>query len=147
MSLVIKGGSAFLGENFQKKDVLIENGKITDIGNALKGDEELDVKGMIVLPGLIDPHVHLREPGSTHKEDFQTGSRAAIAGGFTTVIDMPNNPEPTITKERLDEKKRLAKKAICDILFHFGGTDTNFEEVSRAKPRSLSFTWATQPVR
>ena len=138
MSLVIKGGNAFLGENFQKKDILLENGKIKDIGNALKGDETIEAKGMLVLPGLIDPHVHLRDPGATHKEDFTTGSRAAIAGGFTTVMDMPNNPIPTITKERLEEKKRLAKKkGICDILFHFGGTDDNLDEVRRADPHSL----------
>ena len=55
---------------------------------------------LIKIPGLIDVHVHLREPGATHKEDFYTGSRAAIAGGFTFIIDMPNNPTPTITLEK-----------------------------------------------
>lgn len=138
MSLVIKGGTAFLGERFQKKDILVEDGRIAAIGNALAGDGVLDATGMLVLPGLIDPHVHMREPGSTYKEDFATGSRAAVAGGFTTVMDMPNNPVPTVTKEALDEKRRLAKKkAVCDVLFHFGGTDDNFEEVKRADPRSM----------
>ncbi|MEW6748591.1 MAG: dihydroorotase family protein [Candidatus Micrarchaeota archaeon] len=138
MSLAIKGGNVFLGESFAKKDLLIEEGRIVSIGNAIKGDETLEAKDMLVLPGLIDPHVHLREPGATYKEDFATGSRAAIAGGFTTVMDMPNNPTPTITKEALDEKRALAKKkAICDVLFHFGGTDDNFDEIKRADPGSL----------
>ena len=136
MSLVIKGGTAFLGGRFVKNDILID-GVITGIGPDLKGDETINANGLLVLPGLIDPHVHLREPGGTQKEDFRTGGRAAIAGGFTTVIDMPNNAVPTTTKERLDEKIRLAKKALCDVLFHFGGTDDNFEEVRKADPASL----------
>ncbi len=83
------------------------------------------------FPGFIDAHVHLREPGATHKEDFYTGSRAAIAGGFTFVIDMPNNPIPTITKERLEEKINLAKKALCDVGFYFGTDGKNMNEFSK----------------
>lgn len=138
MSLVIRNGTAFIGGKFVKKDILIEDGKISSISMNLKGDEAIDATDYLVLPGLIDPHVHLREPGDTHKEDFTTGTRAAIAGGFTTVMDMPNNAMPTITKARLDEKARLAKeKALCDVLFHFGGTDDNFEEVKKADPQSM----------
>ncbi|MDQ5954541.1 MAG: Amidohydro-rel protein [Patescibacteria group bacterium] len=88
---------------------------------------------LIKIPGLIDVHVHLREPGATLKEDFYTGSRAAIAGGFTFIIDMPNNPTPTITLERLEEKVELAKKAICDIGFHFGTNGKNIEEFEKVK--------------
>jgi dihydroorotase len=138
MSLLIRGGKAFLGDKFEQKDILIEDGRIVGVGNSLKGDETIKAAGMLVLPGLIDPHVHLREPGDTYKEDFATGSRAAIVGGFTTVIDMPNNAIPTTTKARLDEKIALAKKkAVCDVLFHFGGTDDNFSEVKKADPGSL----------
>ncbi|HUD19620.1 MAG TPA: amidohydrolase family protein [Patescibacteria group bacterium] len=74
------------------------------------------------FPGFIDMHVHLREPGATNKEDFASGSRAAIKGGFTFVCDMPNNPGcPTISSERLNEKVSLAdSKALCDTGFHFG---------------------------
>lgn len=83
---------------------------------------------IIRLPGLIDTHVHLREPSATQKEDFETGTKAAIAGGFTTLIDMPNNPIPTVTPEALEEKMNLAKgKIFCDVGFHFGGTADSTE--------------------
>lgn len=78
------------------------------------------------FPGLIDVHVHLRDPGATHKEDFHTGSRSAVKGGFTYVLDMPNNPIPTISQERLREKINLSKqKSICDIGFHYGTNGLN----------------------
>ncbi|MBI5227031.1 dihydroorotase family protein [Candidatus Micrarchaeota archaeon] len=138
MSLLVKGGLVFVNGSFVKKDILIgDEGEIADIGASLKGDETFKATGLLVLPGLIDPHVHLREPGDTYKEDFVTGGKAAIAGGFTTVIDMPNNKIPTTTNARLDEKKDLAKKALCDVLFHFGGTDDNFAEVKKANPASM----------
>ena len=74
------------------------------------------------LPAPVDPHVHLREPGATQKEDFETGTMAAVAGGYTTVLDMPNNPgEPTTSPEALQEKINLAKDRVyCDIGFYFG---------------------------
>lgn len=76
---------------------------------------------MIKLPGLIDTHVHLREPGATQKEDFATGTKAAIAGGYTLVLDMPNNPEPTISPQSLNKKISLAEGRIyTDVGFHFG---------------------------
>lgn len=78
---------------------------------------------IVKLPGLIDTHVHLREPGATQKEDFETGTKAAIAGGYTQVLDMPNNPIPTVTPEILTEKINLANnKIFCDVGFFFGGT-------------------------
>lgn len=80
------------------------------------------------IPGLIDVHVHLREFGATHKEDFYTGTSAALAGGYTLVIDMPNNPRPTTTVKAIKEKKKLAdKKCVCDIGFLFGGNNRNWD--------------------
>jgi len=82
--------------------------------------------------GLIDVHVHLREPGATHKEDFYTGSRAAITGGFTFILDMPNNAVPILTKKLLEEKINLAKqKALCDMGFYFGTNGKNTEEFEK----------------
>lgn len=89
---------------------------------------------MIKLPGLIDPHVHLRDPGQTHKEDFMTGTSAALAGGFTMVLDMPNNAEPITTQLRLDQKIEEAKqKTVSDIGFYFGSQGDNLDEFSKVK--------------
>ena len=78
------------------------------------------------LPGLIDPHVHLRDPGATHKEDYETGTKAAVAGGIIMVLDMPNNPEPTIIREALDKKMKLVKeKAVCEVGFIFGASQND----------------------
>lgn len=89
---------------------------------------------IIRLPSLIDPHVHLREPGATQKEDFVTGTKAAIAGGYTTVLDMPNNPIATISPKSLQEKVNLANgKIYCDVGFYFGASPKSiqyFQEVS-----------------
>lgn len=91
---------------------------------------------IIKLPGLIDVHVHLREPGATQKEDFQTGTKAAIAGGFTTVLDMPNNPIATITPERLQEKIDLAEgRVFCDVGFHFGAGPESIQYFSQVKDK------------
>jgi carbamoyl-phosphate synthase/aspartate carbamoyltransferase/dihydroorotase len=85
------------------------------------------------LPGLIDVHVHLREPGATQKENFLTGTQAAVAGGFTFVLDMPNNPAPTISIDRLKEKIRLAdEKAVCDVGFHYGTDGRNLATFAEA---------------
>lgn len=92
------------------------------------------MSNLIKLPGLIDCHVHLRDPGATQKEDFQTGTKAAIAGGITTVIDMPNNPQPTTSLKRLNQKIKLAQeKALCQIFFHFGAAKNNFKQFSKIK--------------
>lgn len=92
----------------------------------------------IILPGLIDPHVHLRDPGLTYKEDFYTGSIAAISGGFTTIIDMPNNKVPIFTKKALDEKIKIAKKKItCNIGFYFGTNGENLSEFKKVKDKVL----------
>lgn len=87
---------------------------------------------MIKLPGLIDPHVHLRTPGQTHKEDFLTGTCGALAGGFTFLIDMPNNKIPITTQNLLDEKIQIAKKEIVsDIGFYFGSLGDNLDEFEK----------------
>lgn len=92
----------------------------------------------ITLPGLIDIHVHLRDPGQTHKEDFLTGTSAALAGGFTMLADMPNNATPITTKELLDEKIEVAKKKIvCDLGFYLGSLGTNLQEFERITRTAL----------
>jgi len=91
-------------------------------------------KSMITLPGLIDPHVHLRDPGQTHKEDFTTGTMAALAGGFTTILDMPNNAIPITTLDLLTSKEKIAKKKIvCDVGFYFGSLGDNLTEFKKVQ--------------
>jgi len=88
------------------------------------------------LPAPIDIHVHLRDPGDTHKEDFYTGTSAALNGGISAVFDMPNNKTPIFTEESLREKENIAKvKAVCDYGFYFGSTGKNIEEFPKVSER------------
>lgn len=87
---------------------------------------------IITFPGLIDPHVHFRDPEQTLKEDFTTGTAAALAGGYTTVIDMPNNKTPITNLKTLNKKIRIAKKKIlCDVGMHFGSLGNNLSEFKK----------------
>lgn len=87
---------------------------------------------LIRLPGLIDVHVHFRDPGQTYKEDFRTGTRAALAGGYTMVLDMPNNKVPITNLQLLKEKQKSANsKALCDVGFHFGSLGNNLGEFKK----------------
>ncbi len=89
---------------------------------------------MIKLPGLIDPHVHLRDPGQTQKEDFLTGTSSALAGGFTTILDMPNNSQAITSATLLKDKKQIAKeKIVCDTGFYFGSLGDNLDEFEKVK--------------
>ena len=91
------------------------------------------------LPGLIDIHVHLRDPGQTEKEDFLTGTSAALAGGFTTICDMPNNAEPIFSPELLNDKRQLAAtKAVCDLGFHYGSMGDNIETFEEAAKHAVA---------
>ncbi len=92
----------------------------------------------LILPGLIDPHVHLRDPEQTNKEDFYTGTCAALAGGFTTILDMPNNKNPITTFKKLNEKIKIAKaKIVCDVGFHFGSLGDNLDQFKKVKDKVL----------
>lgn len=98
-----------------------------------RGEEVFDAEGMLLLPGAVDLHVHLRDPGFTQKEDFFTGTSAAVAGGVTTVCDMPNTLPATSTLEALAQKKEIAKqKAVCDYLLFFGASEQNLGEARKA---------------
>src|ERR1041385_4238118 len=117
--LVVKNGTIVTPEASLPGGVAIAGGKIVAIGaddTLPEGKQTIDARGLHVLPGLIDAHVHFRDPGVTHKEDFATGSTAAVCGGITTVIDMPNQIPPTENAEQVLVKKRLAEsKSLCDF--------------------------------
>jgi dihydroorotase len=94
-------------------------------------EQSIDASGLYVLPGFIDSHVHFRDPGAPAKEDFLSGTRAALAGGVTTVLDMPNTQPTTASLEHLRAKAALvATKAVVDYGLYFGATDTNIEEAA-----------------
>ncbi|MBI2655647.1 dihydroorotase [Candidatus Woesearchaeota archaeon] len=134
MPILLKNCRIVVNEKVYSKNILIKNGKISKITNKEpKADKIIDVKNNLVLPGLIDAHVHMREPGLTHKEDFLTGSMAAAKGGITTFLDMPNTIPPTTTTAVLEEKRKLAKKSIVNYGFNFGATLNNISDIKKAK--------------
>ncbi|MDP6613103.1 MAG: dihydroorotase family protein, partial [Candidatus Hydrothermarchaeota archaeon] len=108
-------------------DILIEGGKIADIGGRLSGDDVIDVKRRFVMPGLVDLHVHMRDFKERSKEDFYSGSRAAVAGGITTYIDMPNSKPPVVDAETFERRLRMAsQKSVADFGLNYGVTKENW---------------------
>ncbi|MDD3985525.1 MAG: dihydroorotase family protein [Methanobacterium sp.] len=112
----------------------INNGKIISIKrNTIQAEKTIDIKGKIVLPGLIDAHVHMRDPGFTYKEDFSSGTAAAAAGGFTTVLDMPNTKPQTNTVKTFKNKIRIGEnKCLVDFGLHAGAD--NPEQIKKLAP-------------
>ena len=137
-SIVLSGGQVFLNGKLEKKDILIEGERIAKIGENLTG-EKIDCSGKIILPGAIDIHVHFRDFSESHKEDWESGSRAAAAGGTTTVFDMVNNAPPITTKERLFQKKELAKKSIVNYGLYFGLGPDNLDSLAEVAPHVCGF--------
>jgi len=110
----------------------VRDGKIAGLGQigAQAGAQVIEARGLHVLPGVIDSHVHFREPGAEHKEDLETGSRAAVMGGVTTVFEMPNTSPPTTTAGALDDKMRRAEgRMYCDHAFYIGASLENIGEL------------------
>jgi dihydroorotase (multifunctional complex type) len=120
----------------------IDEGKIVSISKDSrlpKSDKNINCKGKIVLPGLIDVHVHFREPGFTWKEDWSTGSKAAAHGGITYVMDMPNTDPPTTTVRNLIEKKELAKKSVVNSGLYAGVIKENIDSIKDLANHSIAF--------
>ncbi|GCF08912.1 dihydroorotase [Dictyobacter arantiisoli] len=134
--MLIRNGMVVLPEGRKRLDIRTHAETIIELGEHLnpeQGEHVIDASKLLVLPGFIDSHVHFREPGGTQKEDFLSGTRAALAGGVTTVLDMPNTQPTTDTQEHLSAKIALvAPKAVVDYGFYFGATDTNIDEVAQA---------------
>jgi dihydroorotase len=99
---------------------------------------EIDLEGNILIPGVIDDQVHFREPGLTHKADIYSESRAAVAGGTTSFMDMPNNNPPILTQELLEAKYKMgAEKSLANYSFYMGTSNDNLEEVLKTDPKSV----------
>jgi dihydroorotase len=129
---ILKGGTVVNHDGTGIRDVGITAGRIAAIGSlaGASAGEMIDCKGLHVLPGVIDSQVHFREPGLTHKEDLETGSRAAVTGGVTAVFEMPNTNPLTTTPEALEGKLKSAHHRMhCDFAFWVGGTHENAKDV------------------
>ncbi len=134
ISKLIKNCRILEDKKLVERNIFIEDHRIATVTeDIITSEEVIDGKGMVVLPGMIDCHVHCREPGLTQKEDFLTASQAATAGGITTMIDMPNTKPATTTVELLEQKRELAKKSIVNYGFHFGSTMENLSQIKHAK--------------
>ncbi|MBW8268095.1 dihydroorotase [Caldovatus aquaticus] len=131
--LVLRGGQCVLPWGIEELDVGVRDGRIAALGDlgAAAAAEVLDCRGLHVLPGLMDPHVHLRDPGDPAVETIATGTRAAVLGGLTAVFDMPNTTPPVDGRERLDRKRDYVRgRAFCDIGLYVGATRTNINALA-----------------
>ena len=126
--LLIQGGTVATPNGIAPADVGVISGRIAAIGHlaGAKAAEIFQARGLHVLPGAIDSQVHFREPGNEHKEDLETGSRAAILGGVTAVFEMPNTHPPTTSRAAIEDKLARAKDRMhCDYAFYAGATPAN----------------------
>ncbi len=131
--LVLSNGTVVNQDGVALRDIGVRGGRIAGIGNlsAASAGERIDCKGLHVLPGVIDSQVHFREPGLVHKEDLETGSRAAVLGGVTAVFEMPNTDPTTTTAEALADKLSRARGRMhCDFAFWVGGTHENVADIA-----------------
>jgi dihydroorotase len=136
--ILLKGGEVAIGLGVFDGDIAFEGGKIIAVEDrgTINGDfdEVIDCSGKLIMPGLIDVHVHLREPGQAYKEDWETGSSAALAGGVTTVFDMPNNTPPIFAIKDLKAKRRLIEgRSHVNYGLYMGFSGDNLKEINDAK--------------
>lgn len=130
---ILKGATLVNHDGTGQRDIGIRNGRIAAIGSLgqASAGEVIDCTGLHILPGVVDSQVHFREPGLEHKEDLETGSRAAVLGGVTAVFEMPNTKPLTTSAETLEDKIRRGRHRMhCDFAFWVGGTRDNAKDVA-----------------
>src|SRR5208337_3576118 len=130
--LVLVNGTVVNQDGVGLRDVGVRDGRVAEIGNlsAASTGERIDCQGLHVLPGVIDSQVHFREPGLVHKEDLESGSRAAVLGGVTAVFEMPNTDPATTTADALADKMGRARGRMhCDFAFWVGGAHDNVADI------------------
>ena len=141
-SILIKNAKIVNENTIFFGDVLIENEIIKQISSEIKAPENVEIinaDGKYLIPGFIDDQVHFREPGLTHKANIATESRAAIAGGITTFIEMPNTVPQATTQKLLEDKFTIAAKdSYANYSFMFGGTNDNLEELLKTDPKKVA---------
>ncbi|KOF02703.1 dihydroorotase [Roseivirga seohaensis subsp. aquiponti] len=140
-SILILNGKLINENKIFEADIFIENGFIQKIDKDLQhlnADEVIDASGQYVLPGLIDDQVHFREPGLTHKAEIYTESKAAVAGGITSFMEMPNTVPNTLTQKLLEDKYQIAaKNSLANYSFFMGASNDNLDEVLKTDPRKV----------
>ncbi|HLF58133.1 MAG TPA: amidohydrolase family protein, partial [Alphaproteobacteria bacterium] len=132
--LVVKGGVCVTPNGIAEADIGVRQGRVAALGDlgSAKSAEVVDARGLHVLPGVMDTQVHFREPGFEHKENLETGTKAAALGGVTAVFDMPNTNPGTIHPSELGDKLARAEgRAWCDIAFYIGAAAENAEKLAR----------------
>ena len=140
MSLIIKNAKIVNENKIYNSDVLIVDKKIKKISSNINVSAEriLDAKGLHLFPGIIDDQVHFREPGLTHKANIYTESKAAIAGGITSYMEMPNTKPQVLTQDLLEEKYQIAsKKSLANYSFFMGVSNDNLNEVLKTNPKNV----------
>jgi dihydroorotase-like cyclic amidohydrolase len=135
LPILIQNGTLVSSDGLRHADILLEGETITAVESSIVNGQPSDgprqwsivnAEGLLIFPGLIDPHTHLRQPGGEHKEDFYTGTRAALAGGVTSVFAMPNTSPAIVDRASLDYALSLAEASVvCDYGLFLGATNTN----------------------
>jgi len=135
LDLIIKNGKCYIDGELLLSDIGIFEGKISKLGDLKKEKTKklIDATNLVVLPGLMDTQVHFREPGSVDSEDLNSGSKAAIVGGITSVFEMPNTNPPTTNFEEFQKKINIGKRMYCNHAFYFGATAENYELLEKLK--------------
>ena len=140
-SILIKNGELINEGKRQIADIYVEDGRIAEInsrGIERAADQVIDAEGCLVVPGVIDDQVHFREPGLTHKAEIYTEAKAAVAGGVTSYMEMPNTKPQAVTQELLEEKYQRAKQvSMANYSFFMGGTNDNLEELLKTDSSSV----------
>ncbi|MEI5984617.1 MULTISPECIES: dihydroorotase [Sphingobacterium] len=141
MSTILIKHALVVNEGEQRAlDIYIKDGRIAKIGSTLdlKADQEINAEGLHLFPGLIDDQVHFREPGLTHKANIYSESRAAVAGGTTSFMEMPNTVPNTLTQKLLQDKYDIAQdSSLANYSFFMGAANDNLEEVLKTNPRDV----------
>nr|MCU0394055.1 dihydroorotase [Thermoflexibacter sp.] len=132
---IVNEGKIFSG------DILVKNGRIEKVNTSISVDyqvNEINAEGKHLFPGAIDDQVHFREPGLTHKANIYTEAKAAVAGGVTTFMEMPNTVPNALTQELLEDKYKIAEKmALANYSFFMGTSNDNLEEVLKTNPQNV----------
>ena len=142
-AVLIKNANIVNEGKIFKGDVLVNDGRITEVSETISmktaDTKIIDADGSYLLPGMIDDQVHFREPGLTHKANIETESKAAVAGGITSFIEMPNTVPQATTIDLLEEKFEIASiTSWANYSFMFGGTNNNLEEILKVDPKKVA---------